>query len=134
MVTLTVADGQGATDTVNLIFNVAQAPIEPVTLTGTTEKDVFFATGYQDRFVFAAHSNHDTIMNFTPGQDQIDLSAVVTSSDVSQWMSQHVAASQTQPTDTLISIDAADTIVLHNVSAASLSANDFILHGVTFGA
>jgi hypothetical protein len=28
----------------------------------------------------------------------------------------------------LITIDAADTIVLHNVSVASLSVNDFILH------
>jgi VCBS repeat-containing protein len=128
MVTLTVADGHGATDTVHLIFNVAQNPAEPVTLAGTTGKDVFFGTGYQDQFVFAAHSDHDTIMNFTPGQDHIDLSAVVTNSDVAGWMSQHVTVSPTNPSDALVSIDAADTIVLHGVSAASLTYHDFILH------
>src|SRR5438105_1169127 len=77
MVTLTVADAHGAADTVNLIFNVADNPATPVTLAGTTGKDVFFGTGNADQFVFAAHSNHDTIMNFTHGQDHIDLSAVV---------------------------------------------------------
>jgi Ca2+-binding RTX toxin-like protein len=128
MVTLTVADAHGAADTVNLIFNVADNPDTPVTLAGTTGKDIFFGTGNQDQFVFAAHSNHDTIMNFTPGQDHIDLSAVVTTSDVSSWFSQHVAASPTNAADTLVTIDAADTIVLHNVLASSLSANDFILH------
>jgi Ca2+-binding RTX toxin-like protein len=99
-----------------------------VTLTGTPGKDVFFGTGYQDKFVFAAQSNHDTIMDFTPGQDRIDLSAVVTTNNVSTWLGQHAAADPTHPSDTLITIDAADTIVLHNVSVASLSANDFILH------
>ena len=48
MVTLTVRDGDGASDTVNLIFNVAEDPDEPVTLAGTTNKDVFFGTGHQD--------------------------------------------------------------------------------------
>jgi VCBS repeat-containing protein len=128
MVTLTVGDGHGATDTVNLIFSVAQSPATPVTLVGTTGKDVFFGTGDQDQFVFAANSNHDTIMNFAPGQDHIDLSAAVTTSDASTWISQHVAASPTNPADTLITIDAADTIVLHNVAVASLTAKDFILH------
>jgi VCBS repeat-containing protein len=132
MVTLTVADAHGATDTVNLIFNVADNPATPVTLAGTANKDVFFGTGHQDQFVFAAHSNHDTIMNFTPGQDHIDLSAVVTGvvtdSDASSWFGQHVAASPTNAADTLVTIDAADTIVLHGVTAASLSVHDFILH------
>jgi Ca2+-binding RTX toxin-like protein len=127
MVTLTVAEAHGAADTVNLIFNVADNPVTPVTLAGTTGKDVFFGTGHQDQFVFAAHSNHDTIMNFTHGQDHIDLSAVVTS-DASSWFSQNVAASPTNAADTLVTIDSADTIVLHNVLASNLSANDFILH------
>ena len=102
--------------------------IPPPTLVGTTAKDVFFGTGYQDQFVFAAQSNRDTIMNFTPGQDHIDLSAAVTTGDASAWVSQHVAASPTNSADTLVTIDAADTIVLHNVRAANLTANDFILH------
>ena len=122
MVTLTVADGAGATDTVNLIFNATQTA-GPVTLTGTTAKDVFFGTGYQDQFVFAANSNHDTIMSFKTGQDHIDLSAVASTSDPG-WFSQHVTAG-TNPADTLVTIDAADTIVVRNVH---LTATDFILH------
>jgi hypothetical protein len=75
--------------------------------------------------VFAANSNHDTIVNFTPGQDHIDLSAVVTTSNLSSWMAQHLAASSA---DTLITLDAADTILLKGVSVANLHAGDFIVH------
>ncbi|WP_245331883.1 VCBS domain-containing protein [Bradyrhizobium sp. NAS80.1] len=92
-VMLTVTDGHGATDTINLIFNLAEDAHDHVSLAGTTGKDVFFGTSYQDQFVFAANSNHDTIVNFTPHQDHIDLSAVVTTSSISDWMSHHVAAS-----------------------------------------
>jgi VCBS repeat-containing protein len=127
MVTLTVADGSGATDTVNFIFNVTETPVQPVTLAGTTAKDVFFGTGYQDQFVFGAGFNHDTVMNFTPGVDHIDLSAVVSTGNTATWFSQHVTAAA-NPADTLVTVDAADTIVLHNVQAANLTANDFILH------
>jgi VCBS repeat-containing protein len=127
-VTLTVTDGHGATDTINLIFNLAENSEAHVSLSGTTGKDVFFGTGYQDQFVFAAGSNHDTIVNFTPNQDYIDLSAVVTTASVSEWMAQHVAASPTNSADTLITIDSADTILLKGVSASSLHASDFIVH------
>ena len=130
MVTLNVADAHGASDTVNLIFNVADNPAMPVTLTGTTGKDVFFGTDNADQFVFAARSSHDTIMNFTHGQDHIDLSAVVTGVatdvDAANWFSQHVAAVPGS-NDVLITIDAADTIRLHN-PIGTLTSHDFILH------
>lgn len=128
-VTLTVADGHGATDTLNLIFNLREEGQENnVALTGTTGKDVFFGTVGPDQFVFAANSNHDTIVNFGSGHDHIDLSAVVTTLDVSAWMNQHVAASPMNSADTLITIDAADTILLKGVTASSLHASDFIVH------
>ncbi|MGY4166307.1 VCBS domain-containing protein [Bradyrhizobium sp. USDA 4529] len=127
-IALSVTDGHGATDTVNLIFNVQQDRPEPVILTGTSDKDVFFGSGYQDKFVFAPNFNHDTILNFTPGEDQIDLSTVVSISTFSTWFDQHVAISPTNSADTLITIDSADTITLHNVAKASLSQNDFIIH------
>jgi VCBS repeat-containing protein len=119
-IAVTVTDAQGAIDKVNLIFNLTETA---VSLTGTPEKDVFFGTVYQDQFVFAANSNHDTIVNFTSGTDHIDLTALGTISDIGAWMNQHVAASGT--TDTLITFDAADTILLKGVS--SLQASD-ILH------
>ncbi|MBB4398094.1 VCBS domain-containing protein [Bradyrhizobium sp. ERR14] len=117
---ITVTDSHGASDTVNLIFNLAEQG--PVTLASTDSKDVLFGTGYQDQFVFAANSNRDIILDFTHNQDHIDLSAVVTTASVSDWMAQHVAASGT---DTLITLDAANTILVKGVS---LQASDFIVH------
>ncbi|MCK1338241.1 VCBS domain-containing protein [Bradyrhizobium sp. 38] len=117
-IAVNVTDAHGASDTVNLIFNLTETA---VSLTGTSDKDVFFGTVYQDQFVFATKSNHDTIVNFTSGTDHIDLSFVGTS-NVSDWMAHHVAASGA---DTLITIDAADTILVKGVS---LQTNDFILH------
>jgi hypothetical protein len=87
---------------------------------------VFFGRdGYQDKFVFAANSSHDTIVNFMSGEDHIDLSAIVATSDIAGWMADHVAASSTNPADTLITIDTANTILLKN---ASVGAFDFIVH------
>ncbi|WP_354066968.1 VCBS domain-containing protein [Bradyrhizobium sp. OAE829] len=129
MVTLTVTDAFSASDTVNFIFNVATTPVTPVTpvmLAGTANKDVFFGTENVDQFVFAANSNHDTIMNFMSGQDKIDLSAIVTTDDPEGWFNQHVVASTTNALDMVVTIDAADTIILRN--AAPLTHNDFILH------
>ncbi|WP_083869908.1 VCBS domain-containing protein [Bradyrhizobium sp. WSM1253] len=127
-ITLTVTDGHGASDTIHLIFNLPESANDHARITGTTGKDLFIGTGYQDQFVFAADSNCDMIVNFTPGQDHIDLSAVVTTSNLSAWMAQHVAGSPTNSADTLITIDAADTIVLKGVTAAHLHASDFIVH------
>ncbi|WP_249794815.1 VCBS domain-containing protein [Bradyrhizobium monzae] len=127
-VTLKVTDGHGATDTVNLIFNLAESAYDHESLTGTTGKDVFFGTGYQEQFVFAANSNHDMIVNFTPNQDHIDLTSVVAADIDAAWIAQHVAASSTNPADTLITIDAADTILLKGVNALNLHASDFIVH------
>ncbi|WBL79613.1 FecR domain-containing protein [Bradyrhizobium xenonodulans] len=121
-VAVTVTDSHNATDTVNLIFNLSEQC--PVTLTSTTGKDVLFGTGDQDQFVFAANSNHDVIMNFTSGTDKIDLSAVVTASDTQTWLDQH--ATTTSGLDTLITINAADTILLKGV--AHVQASDFIVH------
>ncbi|WP_354136039.1 VCBS domain-containing protein [Bradyrhizobium sp. LB11.1] len=127
-VTLTVTDGHNASDTVNLIFNLAESSNDHMRLAGTTGKDVFFGTSYQEQFVFAANSNHDTIVNFTPNQDHIDLTAVVATDIDAAWIAHHVAASPTNPADSLITIDAADTILLKGVHAANLHASDFIVH------
>jgi VCBS repeat-containing protein len=120
-VVITVADGHGATDTVNLIFNLNE--LGPVTLASTNGKDVLFGTGYQDQFVFAANSNHDTILDFEHGQDHIDLTAVVTTNIDTAWIGQHATLSGS---DTLITINATDTILLKGV--AQVQASDFIVH------
>ena len=125
-VVVTVADGHGATDTVNLIFSLTEE--RAATLASTTGKDVLFGTGYHDQFVFAANSNHDTIVNFTPDEDHINLTAAVATDIDAAWIAGHVAASPTNSADTLITIDSADTILLKGVNAANLHASDFIVH------
>jgi Ca2+-binding RTX toxin-like protein len=135
MVTLSVSDGLGHSDTVNFVFS--EAAQGPVTLTGTSGKDVIFASGHADtptggvsadQFVFApeASPSADTITDFKPGEDHIDLRAFsfVDSSNIGTWLGSHAT---TSGADTLISLDSGDTITLKNVALASLHASDFIV-------
>ncbi|KRR30283.1 VCBS domain-containing protein [Bradyrhizobium retamae] len=137
MVTLTVADSFGGADTVNFIFNHAGTGPE-VTLNGTSGKDVIFATGYADtltggegadQFVFTPEDspNTDTIMDFAPGRDHIDLRAfaAVDSSTVSSWLANPL--NQINSTDVRFTLDTNDTIILKNVVLANLHASDFIV-------
>jgi len=135
-VTLTVADSLGHTDRVHFIFNQGGAGPD-VALAGTSGKDVIFATGHNDtltgggsadQFVFTPETNSsaDTIMDFKPGEDHIDLRAFsfVDSFSIAGWLGTHAAASGA---DTLLSLDSGDTIILKNVTLASLQASDFIV-------
>ena len=139
MVTLTVMDGGGNSDTVNFIFS--QSEQGPLTLIGTEEKDVIFATGNDDtltggagadQFVFAPEydsSSADTITDFATGEDHIDLrlfSEFVNSDNIGDWLDSP-NVSQVNSTDVLITLGD-DTITLKNVALANLSSNDFILH------
>ena len=127
MVTLTIADASGASDTVNFIFNVVEPPAStPIMLSSTSEKDVLFGTGYQDQFVFTANSKHDTIIDFTAGTDDINLWALATvdSGNIGDFLATHMTT--TIDGDTLIALDTNDTIIVRNV--VNLTTNDFIVH------
>ena len=133
-IAVTVTDSFGATDTVNFVFSEA-ASGPNVALQGTAGKDVIFATGYsdvltggagQDQFVFAPTSGpadaQHTITDFAAGLEKIDLRQfgnIAALSDLTEVQ---------QGSDTLITLDGHDSLLLKNVAVASLSANDFILH------
>jgi len=130
MVTLKVTDGFGAADTVNFIFN--QDGTGP--LTGTSGKDVIFATGYDDtltgggaadQFVFAPQDtiNSDTITDFDVARDKIDVRQF---GNINSWT--NIPAVQ-QGNDTLITLDGNTNVLLKNVVATTLHASDFIVHG-----
>ena len=83
----------------NFVFQ--QSGRDGATLVGTAEKDVIFATGGNDtltggasadQFVFAPESNSpsaDTITDFAPGEDHIDLRAFsefVNSDNIDAWL------------------------------------------------
>ncbi|HMM92170.1 VCBS domain-containing protein [Bradyrhizobium sp.] len=118
-------------------FVFSEAGQEPVVLTGTSGKDVLFATSHNDvltggasadRFVFAPESNvsQDTITDFRPGEDHIDLRkfAEVDSDNIGAWLASHAAATGA---DTVITLATHDAITLKNVAPASLHASDFIV-------
>jgi Ca2+-binding RTX toxin-like protein len=133
-VTLTVSDSFGAQDTTNFVFNEAGAGAN-VTLQGTSGKDVIFASngqdiltggGGQDQFMFAptlsGPSVQHTITDFAVGLDKIDVrqfSNISTSSMPTETQ---------QGSDTLITLDGHDTLLLQGVVAAALHNSDFILH------
>jgi VCBS repeat-containing protein len=138
-VTLTVADNFGATDTVHFIFNNDDEG--PITLTGTSGKDLIFSTGNNDtltggagadQFVFkpSGNANSDTITDFAPGQDHIDLrafSGTVDSSNLSTWLASHAVVSPANSADVLITLDAHDSVTLKNVALGNLHVGDFIV-------
>ncbi|QPF84427.1 FecR domain-containing protein [Bradyrhizobium genosp. L] len=137
-VSVTVSDGSGATDTVNFIFNVAgEGP--SVTLQGTDGKDVIFATGYTDtltggggadQFVFRAGTGNDTITDFAPGLDKINLFDSQpfeqgNTDSFDAWLNSDV---QQTASGALIHLDADDSILLSGVNRSNLKMSDFILH------
>jgi VCBS repeat-containing protein len=139
-VTVTVTDSFGAADSVNFIFNEAGTGPN-ITLQGTSGKDVIFATGHTDtltggasadQFVFRADSGCDTITDFTPGQDKIDLFDELPfdrghTGSFNAWINNNCAVEQLA-SGTLIHLDGDNSILLSNVTKASLAMNDFILH------
>lgn len=120
----TVTDIAGASDTVNFIFNVSGTG--SVTMQGTSDKDVSFATSHQDTFVFAPGSNQDVIANgFQSGIDKIDLQAF--SAIDATALTGLLADADHIGSDTLLHLNGnTDTVLLKGVAA--LSASDFILH------
>jgi Ca2+-binding RTX toxin-like protein len=120
---------------VNFVFNQAGNSATTV-LTGTAGKDVIFATGHQDiltggggqdQFVFKPTASptpvQHTVTDFVAGLDKIDVRQFnnVAASNI-------LADVHQQNNDTLITLDTNDSVLLKNVVAANLHANDFIVH------
>ena len=131
---------QAGTDTLMNIQNVRGSAGHD-TLTGSSGDNVFFGLGGNDIFVFkafASGSGHDTIGDFTPGSDKIELDYPAFNpsgpNDFSHWIATH--ATQQGNGDLLIDLNVdgfepnVDTILLKNVTLASLHSNDFILGNI----
>ena len=92
----------------------------------TNSQDVLTGTAAQDQFVFAptpsGPSVQHTITDFEVGIDKID---------VSQFSNISASALPTetqQGSDTLVTLDGHDTLLLKNVAAVNLHGSDFIVH------
>ena len=131
MVTLTAVDNFGATETVNFVFNNNSN----INLKGTTGNDVIFSSGSSDvltggggmdQFVFkptgGSNPVQHTITDFNASLDTIDLREFA-------GVSTSAPPTETQVgNDTLVTIDATDSVLLKSVAVASLHASNFILH------
>jgi len=121
-------------------FVFAEVEQGPVVVDGTPGDDVIHSTSADDvltggagadQFVFAPETkaSSDTIFDFTPGQDHIDLrlfSDVVNSANIDYWLETNAAPSATNPHDVMITIGS-DALTLKNIALASLHASDFIV-------
>jgi VCBS repeat-containing protein len=139
-VTVTVTDADGGTDAVNFIFNVAGAGPN-ITLTGTSGKDVIYATGYHDTltggagadtFVFKANSGNDVITDFTVSgastHDRIDVRDFTAFKNYLFDLTDGgtpppvdlIRQDLAHPANTIIDLDATTHVTLQNVDAAQL--------------
>lgn len=138
-ITLVGADTPDGPSNLMAGFVFAEAEQGAPVVNGTAGDDVIYATSANDvltggagadQFVFAPEQtpSADTITDFAPGQDRIDLRLFsdVIGPDFNGWLSTHAAQSSTNPADTLISLGD-DTITLKDVTVTSLHAGDFIV-------
>jgi Ca2+-binding RTX toxin-like protein len=108
-------------------------------LTGDANDNTFFGLGGNDTFVFDFGTNgQDTIADFTPGHDHIelnhltsvptDMSGNFTEIQFNNWKMSGAVVSANNGSDTLIHLDGTDTLLLKNVTVANVHASDFIVH------
>ena len=113
--------GEAAGDTFTSINSVRGSNFDD-TITGNGNNNVFRGLGGNDTFVFKPAFGHDTIVDFQPGQDVIDInhSLFLNLQDI-------LASAAPSGADTVITDIAGDTITLQNVAPANLHISDFHL-------
>jgi VCBS repeat-containing protein len=89
--------------------------------------DLIFGGNGADNFRFASDAGHTVIGDFTSGEDHIDLSGIVATDDLAEWIAGHVSQSPANGADTLITVCDDLTITLRNVLPTGLSTTDFIV-------
>jgi VCBS repeat-containing protein len=136
-VTLTVTDSQGHEDAMHFVFNVTGTG--PITLDGTSGKDVIFATGYDDTltgnagadtFVFASEpsgGSHDTVSDFQQGQDMIELDGFFSGPSDSAFTAFLVSLENALDGVHDINLGNNHVITLSGVNVNTLDVGDFIV-------
>ena len=90
------------------------------TLGGNRGDDTLTGGAGNDAFVFQGLVDHDTVTDFTSGQDVIQIrDGLFADADAA------LAAAAQTGSDVTITLDASDSIVLKNVALANLHASDF---------
>jgi Ca2+-binding RTX toxin-like protein len=90
------------------------------TIAGGAGNDTLTGGAGNDTFVFRANLGQDTITDFTPGQDVLEFGDGIFADAAAA-----LAAATASGSDTIITIDATDSVLLKNVSLANLHTGDF---------
>ena len=94
------------------------------TLIGGSGADTLWGGAQADTFVFASGFGRDVIGDFRTGEDVIDLGPLgLTVGNFNTWLQTHAVMSGA---DTIITIDANNTIELDNTALSALRASDFL--------
>ena len=123
-ITETWTNADGTTGTAIVADNVeAYAPGSPIfALAGD---DHLSGAGSNDLFVFAQPIGNDTISNFNAATDKIDLVGFTNIASYSD-IAGHITTDSSG--DAVITIAPGETITLHGVDAAALTASDFVFN------
>ena len=106
-------------------------------LTANHGVDVMIGGGGNDTFVFNSHIGQQTIVDFQPAADKIDISqsSGVTADNFAAWLNGgngFVAHATQVGNDTLIDLDqtphGTDTILVKSIALSNLHTSDFIVH------
>ncbi|MBR1190231.1 calcium-binding protein [Bradyrhizobium sp. AUGA SZCCT0160] len=92
------------------------------TIAGGAGNDVLSGGAGSDTFVFRAGLGQDTVTGFTPGQDVLDIGDGIFADATAA-----LAAATASGNNTLITIDANNSILLQNVALASLHTSDLLI-------
>jgi VCBS repeat-containing protein len=92
------------------------------TLISTSANDYMTGAGGADNFKFSPHLGNDTVADFTPGTDAITFASGMFGNHPADVLA---ATHDDGSGNTVITIDAHNSITLHNVQKAQLSASDF---------
>jgi hypothetical protein len=121
-VTETWTQADGSTAKITIADNVEVfAPGNPIF--AWSGDDHLTGSSGKDQFVFAQPIGHDTIYNFNPGEDQIDLIGYAGFSNFDDVKSHLTADANGNAAVTLAN---GQTITLNGVAAASLAASNFV--------
>jgi Ca2+-binding RTX toxin-like protein len=92
------------------------------TITNTAPNEVLFGNGGIDTFVFSGSIGKDTIADLQASSDVLQLSHNVFAS-----FADVLAHAAQVGSDVTISLDASNSVTLHNTALAQLTANNFHL-------
>jgi Ca2+-binding RTX toxin-like protein len=95
------------------------------TLDGGAGDDILSGGGGSNTYVFGPDCGHDTIVDFDPGHDTLDLR------DLFGSVEDALGAITQSGNDVIIRIDGNNTIVLHNVNVGDLRPGNFNVGGNT---